>query len=255
MALDVRPQLDVDPAVSIQPRTQPGVVRLALLEAFELSSDGKPVPVPLSAQRLLAFLALQDRPLLRLYVAGVLWPDAPEERSSASLRSALWRLHRPGCQLVNASAQHVCLAPGVRVDIRELGRLARGLLDRSTNSDNPACGQLYVAGDLLRDWYDDWVMMERERFRQLRLHALEVLCEGLTVKHQFGQAVEAGLAAVAGEPLRESAHRVLIRAYLAEGNHAEASRQYHLYRKLLHSELGLEPTREMEALIRGSTSQ
>jgi DNA-binding SARP family transcriptional activator len=255
MAVDVRPQVVTDPVVSVEPRTQPGAVRLALLQGFQLSSDGKSVPLPLSAQRLLAFLALQDRPLLRLYVAGVLWPDTSEQRSTASLRSALWRLHRPGCQLVNASAQHVCLAPGVRVDIRELTTLARGLLDRSTNCDNPACGQLFVSGDLLRDWYDEWVMMERERFRQLRLHALEELCESLTVKQRFGQAIEAGLMAVAGEPLRESAHRILIRAYLAEGNHAEARRQYLRYSRLLDSELGLKPTREMEALMGGSTSQ
>src|SRR5439155_9545212 len=148
-------------------------LRLALLEGFELSSEGTALTLLLSAQRLLAVLALQDRPLLRLYVAGVLWPDTPEERSSASLRSAIWRLHRPGWQLVQASPQHVALAASVRVDIRELTRLARGLLDRSTDCDNPGCNLLCVSGDLLRDWYDDWVLMERERFRQLRLHALE----------------------------------------------------------------------------------
>jgi DNA-binding SARP family transcriptional activator len=231
-----------------------GVLRLALLEGFELSSEGRAVTLPLSAQRLLAFLALQDRPLLRLYVAGVLWPDTPEERSSANLRSAIWRLHRPGWQLVQASPQHVALAASVRVDIRELTRLARGLLDRSTDCDNPACSQLCASGDLLRDWYDDWVLMERERFRQLRLHALEKLCENLTLRHRFGEAVEAGIAAVAGEPLRESGQRVLVRAYLAEGNHAEARRQYVRYKTLLHSDLGLEPTAEMEALIAGTTA-
>ncbi len=259
MFLEALPDLQAPrvAASTAVPAGQPvlaGVLRLALLEGFELSSEGIAVILPLSAQRLLAFLALQERPLLRLYVAGVLWPDTREERSSANLRSAIWRLHRPGWQLVQASPQHVALAASVRVDIRELTRLARGLLDRSTDCDDRACGQLCASGDLLRDWYDDWVTMERERFRQLRLHALERLCEALTVRHRFGQAVEAGLAAVAGEPLRESAQRVLVRAYQAEGNHAEARRQYVRYKTLLSSELGLEPTAEMEALIAGSTA-
>ena len=57
--------------------------------------------------------------------------------------------------------------------------------------------------------------------------------ERLTAARRFGPALEAALAAVAGEPLRESAHRVLIKAHLAEGNVSEAIRQYHFYRTLL----------------------
>ena len=71
-------------------------VRLNLLRGFELWCDGERVTLPMSAQRVLAFLALHDRPVLRLYVAGSLWLDASEERSYANLRSALWRLRRPG---------------------------------------------------------------------------------------------------------------------------------------------------------------
>src|SRR6266571_3495035 len=52
--------------------------------------------------------------------------------------------------------------------------------------------------DLLPYWYEDWVLVERERFRQLRLHALEALCEQLTALGRFDHAVEAGIAAVAG---------------------------------------------------------
>jgi len=48
--------------------------------------------------------------------------------------------------------------------------------------------------------------IERKRFRQLRAHALERLCERLAAAHGFGEAVEAGLAASTIEPLRESAH-------------------------------------------------
>src|SRR4029077_18810447 len=59
----------------------------------------------------------------------------------------------------------------------------------------------------------------------------------------------AGLAAVAGEPLRESSHRAVIRAHLADGNVAEAVRQYRLCRRLLNDHLGLEPSDQTDGLF------
>jgi DNA-binding SARP family transcriptional activator len=65
----------------------------------------------------------------------------------------------------------------------------------------------------------------------------------------MAQAIEAGLAAVAGEPLRESAHRALIRVHLQEGNRVEAIRQFTACKNILRDELGVEPSAELcEAL-------
>ena len=107
-----------------------------------------------------------------------------------------------------------------------------------------------MSGDLLPDWDDEWVLLERERFRQIRLHALERSCELLMASGRLTEAIDAGLAALAAEPLRESAHRVLIRAHLAEGNRFEALRQFERYRDLMRSELGLAPSVEIADLIR-----
>jgi len=224
--------------------------QLSLLGGFQLRcAAGQDVPVSRSGQRLLALLALQARSLERLWVAGTLWLDATEERAGASLRSALWRLPQPGgAAVIEASTGHLRLARDLAVDTVELVDLAERL-------EAPGgCGDLRpqpsaLAGDLLPDWYEDWVVLERERFRQLRLHALEALCRWLTQAGRFGAAVQAGLAAVAGEPLRESAHRTLIQAHLAEGNPGEAVRQYHLYRRLLADELALEPSAAIRGLV------
>jgi len=107
----------------------------------------------------------------------------------------------------------------------------------------------YLTVDLLPDWYDDWVLVERERYNQLRLHAIEALCHHLTAAGHHAEAIDAGLAAVRAEPLRESAHQVLIRAHLAEGNRWEAVRQYERCRRLLLDELGVEPSRALQALL------
>jgi len=56
---------------------------------------------------------------------------------------------------------------------------------------------------------------------------------------------------VAQEPLRESAHRLVVEAHLADGNVCEAIRQYRLYARLLDRHLGLEPSPRMSALVGG----
>jgi DNA-binding SARP family transcriptional activator len=233
------------------PRAGPSPgVRLTLLNAFELSRGGASIDLPMSAQRVLAFLALHDGPILRLYVAGNLWLDVSEDRAYASLRSALWRLRRAGCDSVEATNTRLRLAPGVVVDVRQRVALARRVLDGAIEDEEAGLAGDLLAGELLPDWYEDWVLIERERLRQLRLHALEALCERLTAARRFTEAVEAGLVAVAGEPLRESAHCALIKAHLAEGNRGEAIRQYRMCRQLLREHLGFEPSSQTKSLVR-----
>ncbi|MQA86310.1 MAG: hypothetical protein GEV03_17165 [Streptosporangiales bacterium] len=84
---------------------------------------------------------------------------------------------------------------------------------------------------------------------QVRLHALEALCAHHRASGRLDTALQAGLAAVACEPLRESAHRQLARVHLAEGNPSEALRQYDLYRRLLRTELGLAPSPKFRQLV------
>jgi DNA-binding SARP family transcriptional activator len=224
------------------------IVRLGLLQGFQLECGESEVDLPLSSQRVLAFLALQIRAQSRSYVAATLWMNCNEDRAGASLRSALWRINRSGHPLVAADSRSLRLMADVVVDLRESQRSAREVLRGDAASGAARVDDL-AAGDLLPGWYDDWVVTEREHFRQLRLHALEKLCEQLTDEGRFGSAVEAGLAAVSSEPLRESAHRALIRAYLKEGNRGEAIRQYEICRSVLRRELGIDPSPLTRALL------
>lgn len=223
--------------------------QLGVLESFHLACEGQTVRLPMSAQRVLVFLALHNRPLQRLYVAGTLWLDLPEERAQASLRSALWRINRHCHGLVDVSALQLALGGKVQVDLRAAAALARRVLD-DPSLDPAAVDTSLLCGDLLPDWYEDWLLVERESHRQVRLHALETLCGRLTRAEILDRALEVGLAAVAAEPLRESAHRAVVSVHLEEGNAGEAIRQYRLYRRLLSTELGIEPSEQMELLVR-----
>jgi len=222
---------------------------LRLLDTFELRSDGRQVPLPLPAQRLLAFLALQRHPVLRGYVAGTLWLDSSEEHAAGSLRSALWRVRQLGVPLVETIGHRLQLRTAVAVDVHETVAWAHGVLDAFADLDEADLGEIWRPGELLPDWYDDWVAIERERLRALRSHALEALCERLTGAGRYGEAAEAGLAAIRDEPLRESAHRSLIALDLAEGNRAAALRHYEAFARLLREELGIQPSGRMEELV------
>ena len=216
--------------------------RLSLLRGFTFQD----ADLPLAAQRLVAFLALQERPVRRDYVAGRLWPEASETRAHGALRTTIWRVARVAPEALWVAGPHLALSGHVVVDVHETTALARSVIAGAHGTDHR---DLSFAGDLLPDWYDDWVVFERERLRQLRLHALEILCDARVRAGRFAEGVVAGLAAVAGDPLRESAHRVLISAYLAQANASDALRQYDLYRRHLAEALGLAPSPRMRALL------
>ena len=250
MSIDVPPDAHRSSDVTPGDEATTERVRVELLGAFRLSRRGREIHLPIGCRRLVALLALRAKPVLRASIAGTLWMEVSEERAMACLRSALWRIRSAVPTLVEATRTELGLSPAVRVDVLELASLARDVLNDGGSVDR-ALVALTGAGDLLPDWDDEWLIPERERFRQLRLHALERLCEQLTEAGRFGVAVEAGLQAIAGDPLRESAHRALIKAHLAEGNVAEATRQFGIYMRLARDELGVEPSSQVKDLVRG----
>ena len=228
-------------------------IEISVLGTFRFWARGKALPaVRGGSQRLLALLALRDRALTRASVAGTLWPESSEDHAYSSLRSALGRLSRVTRDAVVVTPLDLSLADGVKIDLRDARALAHRLLDPAVKApmeDLRAPSVAVLSTDVLPDWYDDWVLVDAEEWRQLRLHALEALTEHLLAHENFGEATGAALAAVRAEPLRESSRVALIRVLRAEGNQAEALREFERYRALLHAELGLEPTARLRDLI------
>jgi DNA-binding SARP family transcriptional activator len=231
---------------------------LHLLGGFQLCRGQVLVRLPLAAQRLLAFLTVHHFPLMRAYVAEALWPDSSRARAGGNLRSALWQIRRTGYELVAVTDHQITLASCVGVDLHYYSSLARRLIDSSCECP-PSSLEPYVVDalstDLLPDWFDEWLVLSRERWRQLRIRALEALAERLLHSGDFVEAVDAALAVVSAEPLRESAHRLLIKIYATESNWSAVMLQYKRYRQLLSQELGVPPTTQMEEFVRGLTSR
>lgn len=227
-------------------------LRLSLIGGFALRRGSQELGIAASGQRLIALLALKDRPVGRLRVAGMLWPDYPTERSLADLRTTLWRVGQSGGQVIAATPSVLELDVGIDVDIRNLVAFARRLNRAEAAAETVDLDSVCLAdlvGDLLPDWYDDWLQDEREGIRQTRLHALESVARGLSASGRHADAIQAALAAIRMEPLRETAHYTLIEIHLAEGNWSEAHRQFQLCRRLLREELSVEPSDSMRLLL------
>ncbi|MCD4532872.1 hypothetical protein LRP67_02070 [Nocardioides sp. cx-169] len=227
-------------------------LRLGLLEDFEVSFAGDVLRTSLPAQRLLARLAVlqRGRPVQRTTLAERLWPQAPPGRAASSLRSVLWRLPRPrGRTLVICTTTTVRLSGDVHVDLWDVEAQAHALCTEDQPPPTALDDLAPLTRDLLPAWDEPWLQVEQESFRQKRLHALERSSDALRRRGRFTDALSAGLGAVQAEPLRESAHRSVIAVHLAEGNHAEALRQYDAYRTLLAHDLGLRPSPVIRTMV------
>jgi DNA-binding SARP family transcriptional activator len=219
---------------------------VSLMRHWALCRQEKPISTTGAVQRLTALLALQG-PRDRAWITGQLWPECHEQNAHGNLRSTLWRIKQQYPGLVETSDTTVALGSAVSVDVDELMRHARAILDDGVAP--PGALAALSTGELLPGWYEDWVLQHRERLLQIQLHALERLAKLLARDGRYLEALQAGLLAIRLDPLRESAHRVVARVHLAEGNFGEAIRQFEWCRRLLADEFGISPSRQFLDLM------
>lgn len=221
-------------------------VRISVLNSFELRRDDDIVVLPHDARRVIAYLALNRRPQPRTSVASVLWPQLGDQQAAATLHATLTQLRTAAPGVIEEAADELAIAPAVDSDLESALATVRLLEDVSQYRReliDPLCK------DVLPDWSDAWVPVERERYRQIRLHAMESLCRRLTAAGLHSAAIEVGHVLVDVEPWRESARRALIEAHLAEGNISEAVRQYDSFVELLRSGGGFARPSELMGLF------
>jgi DNA-binding SARP family transcriptional activator len=175
--------------------------------------------------------------------------DKSESRAQANLRSCLWRMRQARTQIVCCSATHLWLDETVTVDLHQIRLLSRELMDGNP-VDLSAFDSDALSAELLPSWYDDFVDIEREQLRQLRLHALEHLADQYRRSGNWATALRIALTAVCCEPLRESAHRMVMTIHIEEGNISEAVRQYESLVATLATELGIAPSAAATEIVR-----
>ena len=233
-------------------------LRLSLLGGFELhTSVGRRLRVPSKkAQALLAYLALgPGQAHTRAKLANLLWGEFDSEKARNSVRQALFVLRRAlsplGAEPVRFEGELVSLAPGVlEVDAVDF----RSLAAASAPAQRRRALELYH-GELLdgldvtgAEAFEEWLVGERRRLRELAAQALAEDLARATATASDRRAIEAALRLLALDPLRESAHRALMRLYAAHGRRTAALEQYQSCVDTLQRELGVEPEPETQRL-------
>lgn len=209
---------------------------------------GRVIPLPGMSQRVLAYVALNGV-TSRNVLAGRLWPEANEARARSSLRNALSALGCSAPRVIRESKSVVQLSASVETDVDKFRVTAKDVCGRLKPIQQVSVEEVLGGRELLPGLYDDWLEFERERHRQLRLHALEAASASLLDAGAFAAALETALAAVSVEPLRESANAAVVAVHLRENNLIEAVRHYEHFYSQIMSELGVAPSPSMQALM------
>ena len=223
-------------------------MRVSVLGSFTLTADGVALPLGVDARRLVAYLAVHPRPQPRPALAADLWPGVPSATALRALAEAVDSLDVPGLLADSGDEADapLALAAKVEIDLAEAMALIRALPEIPT-SDEPDVTPLTC--DILPGWTAAWIAVERERFRQLRLHALEDRSMRLSAEDRAEEAVELARIVVRSAPSRESARRALVEALLAEGDVAAAVAEYDEYQELLRSSVGGPASNGLDALF------
>lgn len=223
---------------------------MTLLGRFALACGVDEQRVPVGVQRLIAFVALHEGTVSRRSAAFTLWPEASERQAYGNLRATVFRLRAFTGETLLEHGPDLALRAGVEVDVRRADALIAARTGSTmTHTDTSELEAILLAGELLPDWYDDWVLLARERFHEVRLRGLGELCSSHLRSGESTSALVCALAAVHADPVRESSNRDLVRVHLWDGNAAAALAHARQFSELLRP-LGLKPSRRFDELIR-----
>ncbi|KRE52391.1 hypothetical protein ASG92_25410 [Arthrobacter sp. Soil736] len=231
--------------------------QLNLFQRWQLLCGQTEVHVASRQQRLIAALALFG-PRNRHYMSGLLWPDSPEARALESLRVSMHLISRqtPGL-LVNGGAV-LSLVDSLSVDLHQCLEQVRNCERSGSSADEDDCLSHVRCADLLPGWYEDWVILEQNRLRNLRLRVLVGHARRWLEQGEAEKAADAARSALELEPLQESCVGLLMRAELKQGNRARAVNTFENFKARLTAELGVSPSPHLTQLaagIRGSIRQ
>lgn len=261
-----------------------GRLTLSFLGAFQAVMGHQPLTGFESGKvrALLAYLVLeQERPHTRDELAGLLWPDFPDNIARKNLRQALNNLRQT---LGDADA----LPPYLHIGrdfiqwnaacdfwldtavFRQLLAACSGHLHRHpvrcrSCADRRQQAVALYRGDLLAHFFlpdsrpfEEWLLFQREGLHRQIMPALEQLTAYFEETGQLEQAQRYAAHQLELEPWREEAHRQLMRTLAAAGQRSAALAQYHTCSSLLEKEFGTRPakiTQELYAQIRASNEE
>ena len=210
-------------------------------------------PIPISLQSFLGFLSIEPGAAChRERMIDALWPDASGDQGRRRLNTAVWRTRNllGGLReaLVATRDGHIALDQTIMtIDITPtIQALGADGLTKARHGDRVAIDALRHAvlvdvARFLTGNYDEWVVQSRHMLDVAVMKGVDTLIE---VSSASDEAIEWAERLVVLDPLREDAHRRLIRLYAQQGRRADALRQYDVCVRNLRAGMGVEPLLE-----------
>ena len=205
---------------------------------------------------LFGFLAYHsERSHPREMLAELLWPEARGNASRNSLSQALSSL-RHELSRSEQPIDEVLLADRATVQLHgntDVAAFVQAVKTEGTQERRLEAlvrGTALYRGELLPGHYDDWILAERSRLRDLFLQANHELVTLLRRVGDLRGAISAAHRGVREDSLSEAAMRDLMVAHFEAREPQLALRAYHELEANLEREVGTRPSSETRALAR-----
>jgi DNA-binding SARP family transcriptional activator len=230
-------------------------LRVTLLGGFEAWLGSARVRLPRKkAQALLAYLGTnpgQSHPRDKL--AALLWGEKSPDKARGGLRHALMALRKALADQPLAlwtEGETLALNPeGVEVDVVTFERrIAEGTPRALEQATELYRGDLLLGFDVNEPLFEEWLVAERERLREMALEALARVLAHQTKAGSAERAIQTALRLLSLDPLQEAVHRTLMRLYGRQGRRGAALKQYQMCVSVLRRELDAEPEGETRTL-------
>ena len=247
---------------------------LYCLSSFQATLEGKDIVHfrSLKGRALLAYLAVEaEQAHRREVLAGLLWPDEPEQKARRNLNQTLLELRQaigdreadppfllttPQTIQFNPDSDCWLDVTALSAHLAAVRRHAHADL-----TDCPSClQQLQAAVELYHgrflaefflpdsDLFETWSLNKREALHPQVVEALAELSRYYEAHGDYKQAQHYLRRQLELDPWLESAHQRLMRLLALSGQRSAALAQYETCRRALAEELGVEPAAETAAL-------
>jgi YVTN family beta-propeller protein len=242
------------------------MMQFRILGSLEVAKDGRPVTLGGTRQRaVLAILLLHRGEVLSVdRLVDALWSERSPDTATKTVQVYVSRLRKElgdGVVLTRGGGYLLDVEPE-QVDAARFERLAQEGRTALERGDVPAARDLL--GEALGLWrgpplddltYEEFAQAEIARLDELRLGTLEERIEADLALGRHSELVPELEALVREHPARERLRAQLILALYRSGRQADALASYRDARRALVDELGVEPSRELQALEQAILNQ